>query len=300
MCYAPIVVFAYNRADKLENLLKSLEKNKNLDRMDLYIFVDIPDKKKPRDIPLSEQVIEYVTYYKTVSKFKSVKVEIAKKHKGLAESVISGVTKVINQYGKVIVLEDDLEVSVDFLDYMQRGLNFYKKNKKVWSLTAHCPLVKGVDKKYKKDVFLAPRAESLGWGTWKNRWDHVDWQVSSYSDFKKDFVGQALFRLGGSNVSKMLERRMTEKQYDSWAIIWTYQQFRERKYTVYPRESRVIHCGNDNRATHSTDYHSPQGLKEKYAPCVFCDLKPNFKLIWKFRCNSNRVSGISFSLGGKK
>lgn len=299
MSYAPIVVFGYNRADMMENLLKSLEKNENLEQMDLYIFVDIPDKKKPSDIPLSEKVIEYVNYYKTISKFKNVKIEIAKKHKGLAESVISGVTKVINQYGKVIVLEDDLEVSDDFLDYMQRGLKFYKNNSKVWSLTAHCPLVKGVGNKYKKDVFLAPRAESLGWGTWRNRWNHMDWQVSSYNDFKKDFVGHALFKLGGSNSYKMLERQMTDKQYDSWAIRWSYQQFRERKYTVYPKESRVIHCGNDNRSTHTT-YHSPQGLKDKYSPCVFCDLKPNFKLIWQFRRNSNHISGITGFFRRKK
>jgi len=296
--YAPIVVFAYNRADKLEYLLQSLEKNKNLDRMDLYIFVDIPDKKKPRDIPLSEKVIQYVNYYKVVSKFKNVEIEIAKKHKGLAESVISGVDKVINQYGKAIVLEDDLEVSTDFLDYMQRGLDFYKDDKKIWSLTAHCPLVKGLGN-YKKDVFLAPRAESWGWGTWKNRWNHMDWQVSSYNDFKRDFVGQALFKLGGSNLCRMLKRQMTDSKFDSWAIRWSYQQFRERKYTVYPRESRVIHCGNDNRSTHST-YYSPQGLQEQYSQCVFCDLKPDFRLIWKFRCNSNRISGVSFSLGRKK
>ena len=292
MRYAPIVVFGYNRADKLANLFLSLETNKNIDQMDLYIFVDVPDRKKPKDIPLSKKVIEYVNYYKTVSGFKQIEIEIAKEHKGLADSVISGVSKVISQYGKVIVLEDDLEVSNDFLDYMQRGLDYYKNDKRIWSLTGHCPMRHGRwEERCKKDVFLIPKVESLGWGTWKNRWSHVDWEVTTYHKFKKDFMGQALFKLGGSNLCTMLDRQMADPGYDSWAIRWSYQQFRERKYTVYPKETRVIHCGNDNRATH-TVYCSPQRLKQKYAPCSFGELKPDFRLIWRFKCNSNRVSGM--------
>lgn len=282
MSYAPIVVFGYNRADMLKNLFDSLEKNKNVEKMDLFIFLDIPDKKKPRDIPLSKEVIAYVDTYKTISKFKSVEVEVAKQHKGLADSIISGVTKIINIYGKVIVLEDDLIVSTDFLDYMQRGLEFYKKNNMVWSIGGHCPKLKTLEK-YEEDVFLAPRIESLGWGTWKNRWCRTDWDVHSFDKFKRDFIGRMMFSLGGNDLYKSLKTQMTDDQYDSWAIRWCYQQFREHKYTVYPKESRVIHCGNDNRSTHGA-YQSTQCLKERYARCKFKNLKLNFRVIWDFRC----------------
>ena len=180
---------------------------------------------------------------------------------------------------------------------MQRGLDYYENNKKVWSLTGHCPMSRGLDK-YNKDVFLIPRGESLGWGTWRNRWCHVDWEVTSYDEFKRDFVGQALFNLSGSRLCRMLKRQMTDKSYDSWAIRCCYQQFRERKYTVYPKETRVIHLGNDNRSTHGV-YHSPQRLKEKYSRCVFSDLRPNYRLIWNFRLASNRVSKIPRFIGWK-
>lgn len=281
MHYAPIVVFGYNRADMLDNLFRSLEKNKNIDQIDLYIFIDIPDKKKSKDIPLSKEVVEYANYYKTISNFKKVEIEVAKKHKGLANSIISGVSTIINKYGKVIVLEDDLKVSNDFVDYMQRGLNFYENNKRVWSVAAHCPMVTGLNK-CREDVFLAPRVESLGWGTWKDRWQHTDWEVTSYDDFKKDYMGQLLFNLGGKDLCKMLRNQMTDNQFESWAIRWGYQQFRERKYTVYPKESRVIHCGNDNRSTHGS-YQSPQCLRDTYSQCVFCDVKPKLNIIWHFK-----------------
>ena len=84
MIYAPIVVFGYNRADMIENLLESLERNKDVQKMDLYIFLDVPDKKNVRDKKWSLQVIEYVNQYKKKSKFKKVIVEVATEHKGLA------------------------------------------------------------------------------------------------------------------------------------------------------------------------------------------------------------------------
>lgn len=281
MSYAPIIVFGYNRADMIENLLKSLEKNENIEEMDLFIFLDIPDKKKPRDIPLSQEVIAYINVYKAASKFKHVEVEVAKQHKGLANSVISGVSKVINQYGKVIVLEDDLIVSNDFLDYMQRGLEFYRKDNRVWSIGGHCPKIESLGK-YNEDVFLAPRIESLGWGTWENRWRHMDWEVSSFESFRRDFIGRMIFNLGGNDLYQSLKTQMTNEQYDSWAIRWCYQEFRERKYTVYPKESRVIHCGNDNRSTHGV-YYSTQKLKESYEKCKFENIKPKFRIIWNFK-----------------
>lgn len=280
--YAPIVIFGYNRADMLENLLNSLEANKYIEKMNLYIFIDIPDKKKPRDIPLSKKVIEYVNVYKTISKFKNVVIEIAEQHKGLANSIVSGVTKVINQYGKVIVLEDDLEVSNDFLDYMQRGLEFYKNDRKVWSIGGYCYEKMKFPLGYHKDVFLGTRVESWGWGTWANRWNRTDWDVKSYMRFKKDIVGQLLFNIGGSDLCTSLEKQMKDLKYDSWAIRWSYQQFRERKYTVYPKESRVIHCGSDNRSTH-TNYKSKTKLKQKYAKCRFENLKPSVRIIWNFK-----------------
>lgn len=289
MNYAPIVVFGYNRADMLKNLLDSLEKNANIEKMDLFIFLDIPDKKNVRDKKFSKEVIECVNDYQKTSKFRKTVVEISKEHKGLAVSIISGVTKVINKYGKVIVLEDDLVVSNDFLDYMQRGLEFYKYHHKIWSIGGHCFEVRGLDR-YKGDVFLLPRVESWGWATWKNRWDRTDWDVTTYPKFKNSLLKRAMFNIGGNDLSKMLDSQMENSEYNSWAIRWGYQQFMEKKYTVFPKESRVVNCGNDNRSTHG-GYISTQHLKESYKKCKFVELRPNIWIININRKTQNKVCG---------
>ncbi|GFI19315.1 hypothetical protein IMSAGC009_04495 [Lachnospiraceae bacterium] len=285
--YAPIAIFAYNRADRLSALIHSLEKNDNTEEIDLYIFVDIPDKRSKKDRIYNSEVLQFVEYYKKQNvRFRKVIVEVAQKHKGLANAIIFGVSKVVNEYGKVIVLEDDLEVSNDFLDYMQRGLEFYQNDERVNSLAGYCPEIKHCFP-YKKDIFLVPRAESWGWGTWKERWNRTDWEVKSYVKFQKDIIGQLLFNLGGSDLCKMLKDQMADESYNSWAIRWCYQQFRERKYTVYPIESRVIHCGNDNRSTHCQGWNSTQKLKQNYKKCQFEHVNPNLRMIWKFRRATN-------------
>lgn len=279
---APIVVFAYNRADKLECLLRSLEKNKNTEKMILYIFVDVPDRTNRKDIQYNQDVIAYLKKYQMESSsYKRIHIEIAQRHKGLAKSVISGVSKIINQYGKVIVLEDDLEVSDDFLDYMQRGLEFYRNDKAVWAVAGYCPVFK-MPRSYKEDVFLMPRPESWGWGTWSDRWNRCDWQVKTYSKFCRNIIKRMLFNLGGDDLGIMLKYQMQDEQFNSWAIRWGYQQFLERKYTVYPKESRVMNCGTDERGTHGACFDA-QRLKENYKRCRFIRLKPNWKVIWQFR-----------------
>ena len=280
--YAPIIVFAYNRADCLENLLHSLEHNDHTEDMELFIFIDIPLSNDEKNVERNVEVINFVDDYKNRSKkFKKIQVTVAKKHKGLAKSIITGVSKVINRYGKAIVLEDDLIVSNDFLDYMQRGLDFYEGNEKVWAVAAHTLAMKEL-KYYKKDVFLAPRPESWGWGTWKDRWNRTDWKVKTYNRFKKDYVGQFLFNLGGNDLCKMLDLQMKDKAFESWAIRWGYQQFLERKYTVYPKESRVVHCGNDDRSVHDPAF-STQPLRKEYKRCTFENIKVNYILLLAFR-----------------
>src|SRR5699024_3409085 len=109
----------------------------------------------------------------------------ASTNKGLANSVISGVTKVIDKFGKVIVIEDDLISSTDFLSYMNNALEFYEMNKSIWSISGYnIPI--DIPSNYKHDVYLSYRGCSWGWATWKNRWNQTDWSVKDYDAFKSN------------------------------------------------------------------------------------------------------------------
>ena len=115
MLYAPLIVFVYNRKDKAEKVLSALNENHLAPNTDLYVFCDAYNEKKENDELKVKLVREYLYEFQKISKFKSTNINCAETHQGLAKSVIGGITKIINEYGKVIVTEDDLIAHKNYL-----------------------------------------------------------------------------------------------------------------------------------------------------------------------------------------
>lgn len=247
MDVAPVVVFVYNRLNKIKYCLEELEKNKECNETDIIIFSDgaktEEDKKK-----VSEVRSFLKDEYWPACKFKSITIMESSKNKGLANSIIDGVTSVINRFGKVIVVEDDLIVSNDFLRYMNGALDFYENKLEVGSISAYtCPLRKL--KKYKHDIFFTRKGECWGWGTWKNRWEKVDWTVSTFDEYKANALMRKEFSKIGYGLDTMLCDQMSGLL-DSWAVRWCYHLYRNHLWTVYPCISRVNNIGFDGSGVH--------------------------------------------------
>ena len=269
---APVVVFAYNRKDHLEKTLTALNKNRLAEESELFIFSDGSRTEEGRE--RVQAVREYIEEFRKVSRFCKTTVFYAEKNKGLANSVISGVTSVIDQFGKVIVVEDDLLTSLDFLEYMNQALEYYEKNDQIWSVSGYAPPLPCLEA-YPEDVFVGRRMATWGWATWKNRWETVDWDVKDYPEFIRNKKLRKEFDQAGPDMTYMLMRQMNGFQ-DSWAIRWTYQQFKEKMYTLYPRESRVFNLGMDGSGVHcsATDRFEVE-MKEDHAPCNMAEVIEN-------------------------
>ena len=243
---APIILFVYNRPDHTKNLVESLLNNNLAKRSDLFIYSDAPKNQSG-----SKKVAYVRQFIHTIQGFRSVQIIEQSKNKGLAASIKEGVSQIISQYGKVIVLEDDLIVSDDFLEYMNDALEFYKNDKKIWSIAGYGPPLSCL-KHYNKDVYLAPRASSWGWATWEDRWNKVDWDVKDFQNVKNNKKMRKKFELGGNDIYKMLELQILGK-IDSWAVIWCFSQFMQNMYTVYPVKSKVFNAGfGDMHSTHTS------------------------------------------------
>lgn len=240
---APIVIFTYRRA--IDKLIESLLRNELSGQSDLYIFSD----GYKGDIDKND-VLEVRKYLNKISGFRTIAIKCSIENNGLANSVINGVTEILNKYEKVIVLEDDLIVSSNFLDYMNEALGFYEENEGIWSISGYTPELKCL-KGYEQDVYLSPRASSWGWATWACRWKPIDWGVTDYASFIKDKESVERFNRGGNDLSVMLKMQMLGR-IDSWAIRWCYNQFRYNAYTVYPAESKLINNGFDEKGTHNS------------------------------------------------
>ena len=241
---APICLFTYNRSEETRHTVEALRKNFLAAESDLYIFSD--GHKNEKDKPKVEAVREYLH---SVTGFKNVIISAADMNKGLANSIISGVSQIIEKHGKVIVLEDDLITSPNFLNFMNDALLFYKDHEKIFSVSGYTLDLTSL-KNYTNDYYLGYRASSWGWGTWYDRWKSVCWEVQDFNRFIWNPVRHFQFLRGGSDMSLMLWRQMRGK-IDSWAIKWCYHQFTNDLYTVFPSKSKIISIGFGDAATHT-------------------------------------------------
>ena len=254
--YAPVALFVYNRYDLLPNVLESLERNKYVEESELYIFSDGP--KNEIDCERVEKVRNIIRSFSKTSSFKNVFIKEKPVNTGLAESIIHGVSELMDKYGKIIVVEDDLILSRDFLRFMNDSLLFYENNKRVWSIGG-CTYGLSALEKYRYDVYACWRGESWGWASWKDRWDKVKWYEKKYSNIKNNIINWFRFCRGGSDLPRSLY--YTEKgKDDSWAVRWCFEESMEDAYTILPRRSLVYNMGLIN-GTHRNNSENPFNIE---------------------------------------
>ncbi|UZO81461.1 glycosyltransferase [Aquimarina sp. ERC-38] len=254
----PISLFTYNRAEETKKVIEALQNNYLAAASDLYIFSDGP--KKETDI---EKVQEVRAFIADIAGFNRVTVYNAKKNKGLANSIIQGVTRILENHEATIVLEDDLVTSRNFLDFMNQALDFYKEDASIFSVSGYTMNLPSLTKD--KDFYFGIRASSWGWGVTKNVWQEVDWKVQSYSDFFNNREKQKQFNKGGSDLTRMLKAQMDGK-IDSWAVRFCYDQFKKNMITVFPTQSKLVSIGFSEDATHTsgvTRFNTPLDTSDK-------------------------------------
>ena len=243
---APVVVFAYNRPDHLLKTLEALSKNTFARESEIYIYIDGP--KNESGIKKNHEVYEVARSFQE-NYFSSVTIRHSKENHGLAASIIKGVTEIINQFGRVIVLEDDSLPNCNYLAFMNQALDFYQDDTQIFSIGGYTvPLT--VPQDYNKDIILTQRSSSYAWATWKNRWDKIDWEIRDYRKFRWDFRGRRKFNYWGEDRASMLDDQINGR-ISSWAIRFDYAMCKQKMYNILPRFSLIQNIGHDGSGTHN-------------------------------------------------
>ncbi|HEY0897158.1 MAG TPA: glycosyltransferase [Sphingobacteriaceae bacterium] len=239
--FAPIALFVYNRPEHTRRTIKFLQQNQLAEESRLFIFSDGP-KPKHR-----ESVNEVRELLKGVDGFKSVEVIEREENLGLAGSVIDGVTKLVNEYGKVIVFEDDLITSPYTLQYFNDALLRYGNEDQVMHIGAYMYPLKN---DMLKETFFYRAATSWGWATWKRAWDQFQPDIDVLmGQFDKKRISD--FSIDGTmNFWKQMKQFKAGKN-NSWAIRWYASVFLRNGLTLNPSHSLVNNIGHDNTGVHS-------------------------------------------------
>ncbi|CAA9217102.1 MAG: hypothetical protein AVDCRST_MAG56-206 [uncultured Cytophagales bacterium] len=241
---APIILFVYNRPEHTRRTVASLQACDLARESHLYVFADGP--KTPADAPNVQAVRQCV---QSVEGFGQVTVTAREENRGLARSVIGGVTEVLREHGRAVVLEDDLVFARNYLQFMNEALDTYQARRHIFSVSGYSyPLPVPPD--FADDVYLLPRASSWGWATWADRWAAADWQVADYAQFLGSRAVQDGFAAGGRDLVYMLRKQQLGR-IDSWAVRWSYAHYKHNAYCLFPVKSKVHNTGNDKSGTHS-------------------------------------------------
>lgn len=277
---APVVLFVYNRTDHVRKTVEALLNNELVEDTDLIVYADGP--KEGATEQTKQQIQAVREYVSSVSGFKSIELHFAEKNIGCADSIIQGVTETVNRFGKVIVVEDDIVTNRFFLRFMNEGLRFYEKDKRIFTLGATSIGIT-LPENYKYDVYLSCRSVSWGWATWSDRWALADWNIEQYDIIKHpNWWRVKSFNRGGEDLYDMLLMQL-HGEIDAWDIRWEYCIQQHHGYTVVPVKSFASNCGMDNSGTHcgaSLGYvFAPDYEKEVFDVSFVERIRPNGKIL---------------------
>ncbi|MDU0457379.1 MAG: glycosyltransferase family 2 protein [Geobacteraceae bacterium] len=240
---APIILFVYNRLWHTRQVLVALQNNELAVESNLFIYSD--GAKSHESI---ESVREVREYCRAVTGFNSVTIIERDKNLGLAQSIISGISDVLRDYERVIILEDDLVTSPYFLRFMNDALNYYENEDRVISVHGYMYPVHGE----LPETFFIRDTGCWGWATWRRGWrlfnPDGEWLLKEIYRRRISYV----FDMDGSfGFTKMLNQHVLGL-IDTWDIRWQASAFLEQKLTLFPGISLVNNIGHDNSGVHST------------------------------------------------
>ena len=252
---APILLFTYNRPAHTRLALEALLNNELCSESELFVFSD--GYKNDND---KKAVLEVRELIRSIEGFKQVHIIENAHNLGLAKNIIEGVTRVVEKYGKVIVLEDDLITSRYFLTFMNEALEKFQDEEKIGHIHAYCFPISNLP-----DAFLIRWVGSWGWATWRRAWKQFNPDGKALLDEIKRKKLIKSFDLNGNYPFTRMLKRQVGGVNNSWAIRWYASLFLINMLSVNAGKSMVENIGFDGSGTHSgeDDVWATQLYREK-------------------------------------
>lgn len=238
---APIALFVYKRPKHTLRTLEALMANYGAEKSHLYIFSDGPRNNADAETLEGIRAVRAVIRQKQWCR--SVTIIESESNKGLSGSIISGTTELVETFGKVIVVEDDLVTSPFFLTYMNDALEKYAESEKVMQISGYQFPIRITRS---CDALFLPLTTSWEWAVWQRSWKYFDPEAKGYETLVSDGAGKKRFNLDGAyDYAQMLAMQMQGKV-DSWAIRWYLSVFLHDGLVLYPRTTLVSNIGFDS------------------------------------------------------
>jgi hypothetical protein len=291
MITAPIALFVYNRPVHMRRTIEALQRNELAEESDLFIFSDAP-----KTLEATEAVCKVREYIKTITGFRSVSILERDKNWGLANSIIDGVSRLCNEYGRVIVLEDDLLPSAYFLEYMNNALDRYEGDSRVMQVSGH---MFPVDLDVSTDALFLPITTTWGWATWRRAWARFDPDMGNYERLMSDPEMIRRFDLDGAYPCLTMLESVRAGKIDAWGIRWYLSVFMNDGLVLFPAKSLIenkgfdaegTNCGPDSNSVLMSQPTSVFRVRN-FPPVVLC-YEAAFRILKKYLSSVSGATGL--------
>ena len=283
--YAPIIVFGFNRPEHLKKTISTLAQCELANLSEVIAFIDGP--KGGEDVVKHRKILDYL---KSVTAFLRLEIRVRDKNIGLEKNISSGVTDVMDEYGRAIILEDDILVSKDFLRFMNESLDSYKDKKNVWHISGwNFPLIE----KDLPSFFLWRTALGWGWATWADRWQHYHRDPQALINMFDEVEIQKFNIYGSYNFWEQVVNNATGK-ICTWAVFWYGTIFKRGGLCLNPTRAMTTNIGFDGSGTHdaSIEHSLPHDLGFSYRkedlPVDISENRTVLSAIIKYNNNCNQ------------
>lgn len=239
----PIALFVYNRPWHTLQTLEALAQNEGANQSHLVIFSDgAKDASNKLEV---EAIREVRTLIREKQWCSSVQIIERQDNWGLAQNIISGVTQLVQDFGKVIVLEDDIVTSQYFLKYMNDALNIYEKEEKVMHISGY---MYPVPEPLPQTFFIYP-ASCWGWATWERAWKNYNDNAGELMETlrREKRISEFDFYNSFNHYEQLLAN--ADGVLHTWAVKWYASIFINDGLSLHPYPSLVQNIGLDGSGT---------------------------------------------------
>lgn len=239
----PVAVFAYNRANHLEKTLEALSNCRRIDECEVFIHCD--GVNRPEHQAQVEATRQIARKWAQAMNWHLVE---RNENLGCDPSIIKEVTALCKEFGRVIVIEDDIIVSPAFISFMLEALDMYEDTPNIFQVAG---FTFSANRLSKGDSFLIPLTSSWGWATWQRAWKSLAINYDEAKNSLRSVKFCEKFDLDGAYpFSQMLLEDITKRE-NKWDIWWYYNVFKNDGLVVYPTRSLVYNNGFDSTGLHS-------------------------------------------------
>lgn len=246
MSLAPVAVFAYARPGHLQETLLGLLQNPEAERTDVHIFCD-----GPRSSSDTENVQKVRSIARKLRGVGSLKVVERDANAGLSRSITEGVSRLCNEYGRAIVLEDDIVPTKYFLRFMNDALSLYEADPRVAAIGGHT-----LSRRPLAQTVFSSVPDCWGWAVWSRSWSPFRLDAANFCNQIAKSGRRSEFDFDGSYPYFEMLQDCACGINQSWAVQWYAHVFLHRQLTLYPGVAVTKNIGADGSGTHGVSGNS--------------------------------------------